>query len=95
MRRVRMMIMSEKALGDVQEVYVKFNRYIDEDGNVSCASDFQHGRICKFYGTKDFGTKELCLFPGPETYTELRRRKNGEGTLVPLKTCPIWSNDVK
>ena len=68
--------------------------YRDEDGNPTCASDFQNGRVCIFYVTHKFGCGETCLFSGRSgmRWMPMQRRKGGEGTLVPLPTCPLWVN---
>lgn len=68
-------------------------RYRDDDGNPTCAADFQNGRVCIFYRTQKFGCLETCVFADVDGWRRMptRRRKGGEGTLVPLPTCPLWS----
>jgi hypothetical protein len=77
----------------------KFNlhilRYMDGDGLPTCAADFPSGRVCIFYATQRFGCNETCWFAEKtgKHWHVLRRRKNGEGTLIPDDTfCPVWAN---
>lgn len=67
--------------------------YKDEDGNPTCAIDFNTGDVCVFYRTMSFGCKETCVFADDTGRWPImmRRRKNGEGTLIPLDKCPIWN----
>lgn len=39
-----------------------FEKYRDDKHLPTCVINFEKGYVCKFYGTKDFGTKELCCF---------------------------------
>jgi len=68
--------------------------YLDEDGQPTCASDFQNGCVCIFYGTQKFGCSETCWFAEKDgrQWMPMQRRNGGEGTLVPLPTCPLWHN---
>lgn len=61
--------------------------YINDDGEPCCAKNFDTGEVCIFYRTKNFGTRELCIIND----MELKRRKDGVGTLIPHKLCPIWN----
>lgn len=66
--------------------------YRDDEGKPCCAKDFTKGEVCIFYRTISFGCAETCVFAkdfrkSPEI---LDRRKGGNGTLIPLKQCPIW-----
>ena len=66
----------------------------DGDGNPCCAGDFSNGEVCPFYRTQRFGCHETCVFADDNgKYMEgMKRRDDGRGSLVPLKTCPIWKN---
>lgn len=68
---------------------IEVKAYKDNKGNSCCAADFESGKVCIFYRTKNFGTNEMCGFLDNE---ELNRRDNGNGTLISLKNCPIWNN---
>jgi len=72
------------------------DRYRDDDGNPCCAKDFKEGQVCPFYQTQRFGANETCLFAEDNgRYREsMKRRKDGNGTLIPLKTCPVWKGEV-
>ena len=48
-----------------EKVQVEFTRYFTKDGTPTCAIDFTTGKVCIFYRTKSFGTKELCCFVPP------------------------------
>ena len=68
-------------------------RYKDDQGNPTCAVDFETGEVCQFYITQRFGCHEGCLLSeqhkGP--FQAMHRRGNdGGGTLIPLKDCPVW-----
>jgi len=67
--------------------------YEDDDGNPTCAIDFSTGDVCVFYRTMSFGCKETCVFAEDTgRYPEiLKRRKNDEGTLIPIENCPVWN----
>ena len=45
---------------EVKHIAVKV--YRDKDGGPTCASNFEDGSVCQFYGTRSFGTKEICLY---------------------------------
>ena len=71
---------------------IEFEIYHDKDGNRTCAADFNDGRICKFYRTQRFGTRETCLFsPDVNKYADTLRRRGygGLGSLIPGDWCPI------
>lgn len=74
-------------------------RYMDADGNPTCATDFSAGLVCMFYTTQRYGCHETCLFAahgqdrGPRgLWPTMRRRNKGSGTLIPLAACPLWSD---
>ena len=84
-----------RPLGTEEPGSMAIVRYLDEEGQPTCASDFQNGRVCIFYGTQKFGCSETCWFADQDgrRWTQMQRRNGGEGTLVPLPTCPLWPND--
>jgi len=81
-------------LGTEEPGHLPITRYRDEDGQPTCASDFQQGRVCIFYATQKLGCLETCWFADKEgrRWEPMQRRNGGEGTLVPLRTCPLWTN---
>ena len=83
-----------RPLGTEEPGHLPIVRYRDEEGNPTCACDFQNGRVCIFYGTQKFGCSETCWFADKDgrRWIPMQRRKGGEGTLVPLTTCPLWPN---
>jgi hypothetical protein len=62
-------------------------RFYDKDDLPTCAINFAVGQYCHFYGTKTFGTKEVCMYHSQT----LSRRGDGYGSLIPLDNCPLWS----
>jgi len=67
-------------------------RYKDKAGNPTCATDFNAGHVCQFYSTQRFGCDETCLFANKEFryWQSLNRRDGGNGSLIPLRSCPLW-----
>ncbi len=65
--------------------------YRDEDGQPTCAADFQQGHVCRFLGSRKFGTQDTCLAKN----TDVFRRFSGPpyGFLVPVVGCPVWSEE--
>ena len=74
----------------VEKIQLTFERYRDKDNQPTCASNFSEHKVCKFYATRKFGTVELCVF---HTEQMLERRNSHYGTLIPVKNCPMWSED--
>ena len=79
-----------------ETVQIDVVRYMDADGNPTCAADFAAGLVCRFYATQRFGCSETCVFAdksGPRgIWQTMTRRNNGSGTLIPLAGCPVWPN---
>lgn len=71
---------------------IVITRYRDAEGNPTCAADFPSGKVCTFYQTQRFGCNETCVFArdNGKYRATLRRRNNGDGTLIPLDDCPAW-----
>ena len=69
---------------------IELDGYIDDSGNPCCAKNIETGEVCLFYRTSKFGCRELCGFCSSEP---LSRRKDGYGTLIPHKDCPIHKNE--
>lgn len=71
--------------------------YRDSGGNPTCAANFETGEVCVFYRTQRFGCHETCVFgDAGGRYSEgLKRRKDGNGSLIPLSRCPIWGAEVE
>lgn len=67
---------------------IKIDAYKDNQGNPCCARDFSTGEVCQFYRTVKFGCTDTCVFA--EDGDHLWRRKGGDGTLIPIKNCPVW-----
>jgi hypothetical protein len=65
--------------------------YRTTEGTPTCAASFPEGKVCVFYQIGNFGKKESCFFDSDEQLV----RKNEYGFLIPLKKCPVWSEDVK
>ena len=65
--------------------------YRDEDGQPTCAADFQQGHVCRFLGSRKFGTQDTCLAKNNDVF----RRVSGPpyGFLVPVVGCPVWSEE--
>jgi hypothetical protein len=76
---------------------ITVTRYRDSAGQPTCAKDFPGGHVCVFYRTQRMGASETCVFAADHgRFTEtLRRRpgrdKPGAGSLIPLSSCPVWS----
>lgn len=71
---------------------ITVNAYLDPSGEPTCAENFETGEVCVFYRTSNFGCHETCVFAKDEgKYLEpLKRRRGGEGSLIPLSRCPVW-----
>lgn len=41
---------------------ITYKKYIDENGNPTCAINFTKGEVCHFFCTKCFGVKETCFY---------------------------------
>jgi hypothetical protein len=82
-----------------EEVKIAFIRYRDDDGEPTCAINFQTGIVCSFYRTQRMGCNETCIFSPDDgvrgLLTVLERRKNGNGSLIPGEWCPIWNEQPK
>ena len=71
--------------------------YRDNEGNHTCAVNFKTGESCPFFRTQRFGTHETCLFASEVGHHKRglsRRGADGTGTLIPLRTCPLWAHSV-
>ena len=82
------------AVPGVHDTYdLKVVRYVDADGEPTCAADFSKASVCPFYATQRFGQSESCWFADKERgryWEPLSRRKDGRGSLIPLEQCPLW-----
>lgn len=60
-----------------------------------CARDFNKGEVCTFYRSSHMGTREFCgvSYNNDGSFQELERRgKDGTGTLIPCRDCPVWNS---
>jgi hypothetical protein len=77
-----------------ETVTIKHTVYRDNDGNPTCAMNFENGEVCEFYRTYKFGFCETCVF-APDVWNglpiTLDRRDDGLGTLIPGSFCPLWN----
>ena len=82
------------AHGSAIDATIKVKAYRDSKGNPACARNFRTGEVCIFYRTQRFGCHETCVFGDTESkYMEsLKRRDGGNGSLIPLTRCPVWTN---
>ena len=74
------------------EGIIRTQIFFDENGERTCALDFEKGLVCEFFRTQHFGTHETCLFaPSCGKRTEMleRRGPNCMGLLIPGKWCPL------
>lgn len=46
----------------VEEFLLKIDRYKDANNLPTCVLNFTDQQMCHFYGTKSFGTKEICCY---------------------------------
>jgi hypothetical protein len=76
---------------------IKITAYRDSKGNPTCAKNFETGQVCLFYRTQRLGCNETCaLAERAGKYNQsMSRRENGNGSLIPLSNCPIWSQEIK
>lgn len=74
----------------VEEFSLKLERYRDKNNLPTCALNFITQQVCHFYGTKTFGTKEVCLYLD----IQLFRRHQGYGSLIPSILCPLWKDQI-
>ncbi len=61
--------------------------YVDDEGKHTCASDFEQGHVCRFFGATNFGAVELCCVNVEQV--EIHRNKDGFGWLQPHDNCPL------
>lgn len=84
-----------KLLG-IETFALNLKRYRDSQGKPACAKNFETGDVCIFYRTQRLGCSETCVFAddmsGSYLSVTMVRRNNGEGSLIPLNTCPIWKD---
>lgn len=68
-------------------------RYRDKSGLPTCAIDFPAGKVCPFYGAQKYGTHETCWYANKNgrLWNPVTRRDNGDGSLRPIETCPLWN----
>lgn len=66
-------------------------RYIDNDGNPTCAFNFLKGEFCDFLMTSKFGTRYHCYFDVDRNNLEIN--KEGYGFIIPCKQCPLWNGE--
>jgi len=82
----------------IEKIKIKEIRYKDNNGQPTCAIDFQKNIICKYYRTQKFGCVETCVFAPDSGYYGLseclERRNNDKGTLIPGKWCPLFEDGV-
>lgn len=74
------------------EGIIRTQIFFDENGERTCALDFEKGVVCEFYRTQHFGTHETCLFApsaGKRSEKLERRGSDGLGLLIPGKWCPL------
>lgn len=69
-------------------------RYRTPGGSPTCAVDFTNGRVCRFYSTRSFGTREFCVL-NPTQLLERRIQHLCErcGYLIPTDTCPLFEGE--
>lgn len=72
---------------------IRLTRYRDEDGQPTCAVDFDRGLVCRCYLTQRMGCHETCMFADKSGlyWRGMERRNDGKGTLIPLDNCPVWA----
>ena len=61
---------------------IRVKVYLDGNGKQVCAANFAVGEICKFLGTMNMGTKDVCLVSGSELFRD-------KGFLRPCEKCII------
>jgi len=71
----------------IEDITLKFQRYYDDNDLPTCAVSFDKNLVCNFYGTKTFGSREMCMYHNKV----LHRRNKDFGTLIPLDSCPLWN----
>ena len=69
---------------------IEIKVYRDKNGKPTCASSFIEGSACQFFGTRNIGTQEFCLY-GAEVALY---RRGGLGSLIPAKPCPLWGEEM-
>jgi len=74
-----------------ENVTLTYKRFYDKNNEPTCAYNFNDGSICEFFRTRRFGVDETCLFTDNNELLE-RRGKDGLGTTIPGKWCPLWSD---
>jgi hypothetical protein len=68
----------------MKEFTVRFNVPTDDTGEPCCLSEIP----CPFYGTKRFGTEDVCAYPTDDSFqTTLESDKSGN--IIRAKHCPF------
>ena len=67
---------------------IKIARYRSADGQPTCCLDHPAGKVCKFLGTRKFGSIDVCML-GQER--ELGER--GIGYTRPDTACEVWAQN--
>ena len=77
-----------------EKVRIQLDRIRDKYGQPSCAFSFatEDFEVCEFYRTFAFGCRETCAF-SPNENVGLKRRKGGDGTLIPGDWCLLWRDE--
>jgi hypothetical protein len=65
--------------------FLPIDVFYTEDGKHTCATDIRSGHCCMFYGTKRFGTVEICS----AAKAKLERADGGRGYLIPADDCQL------
>ena len=89
-----------KIMNEIEKIIKDVKFTVDaytHNGHPLCAKDFSKGEVCRFYINQRMGMNETCLFADKsgKYWQELNRRDNGEGTLIPMDNCPVWSDSDK
>lgn len=70
----------------IEKVHIEIDKIYNSAGEHTCVNNIKKRKeTCYFYGTKRFGTIELCLY-GDVVVLE---RQDEVGFLIPQENCPL------
>ena len=69
-----------------EHTHILVKRYRSPDGRPTCCADHPAGETCRFFGTRNFGTVDVCMF-GQQR--DLYRK--GLEFVRPDAQCEVWT----
>jgi len=70
----------------MEQTTISVRRHRDPDGLPTCCGNHPAGEACRFLGTRNFGTVDVCMM-GEQRDLEPR---SVDGCLCPHARCEVW-----